>query len=551
MIETTCSCGQQILTAETAVGRALRCKACGHVIRLAAAEAISPESALGDFDARLLITAGPDSVGDCIVLGGISDIEIGKVEGKQIILPGGTMVSRAHAKLVRIDFGPSRWKIVDTQSRNGVFVNGHQVHEADLNDRDVIQIGEYKLQYTVGIPDAETTTASPGPGAVVCKGCGTTYPANTVICTTCGVNIKTGRPLVTSKEFDRDDVEKRIRIASYPLPFFIAPIASEGFGTKKPIAIWVITGITVAISVFFLFADIANFGQTPPELKNAKLWVGSSEAMHAYVTDFVQKKVDEQEPGDARAPARRAHSPFVHDEKEHAVQQKVAEVEGAIAEDEGQFHWYQLLTHALLHASRSHLAGNMLFLLVFGLPVNEVLGNLKTAIVYPLLAICAGGIYAIVEQNQPLHPMVGASGAIMGLAGMYFVLFPVQRMHMAIWLRLWLLIIRPITFFFGYKTWRMRGFWLLLLWVGFNDILPTVLSSKGDHVAHWAHLGGFISGIVIALGLLLTRQIHAHGGDILSVTLGSRAWALIGKPDDREAIKAPVTALMERHPESL
>jgi membrane associated rhomboid family serine protease len=83
-----------------------------------------------------------------------------------------------------------------------------------------------------------------------------------------------------------------------------------------------------------------------------------------------------------------------------------------------------------------------------------------------------------------------------------------------------------------YKTFRMSGFWLLVLWVGLNDVLPTTLhgSQTGDGVAHWAHLGGFISGFVIAVGLLLTRQVNANGSDVLSMMLGPTAWKLIGRP---------------------
>jgi membrane associated rhomboid family serine protease len=83
-----------------------------------------------------------------------------------------------------------------------------------------------------------------------------------------------------------------------------------------------------------------------------------------------------------------------------------------------------------------------------------------------------------------------------------------------------------------YKTFRMSGFWLLVLWVGWNDLLPTLLSGTqtGDGVAHWAHLGGFISGVVLALALLIGRQVSAHGSDVLSMALGPTAWKLIGRP---------------------
>ena len=125
----------------------------------------------------------------------------------------------------------------------------------------------------------------------------------------------------------------------------------------------------------------------------------------------------------------------------------------------------------------------------------------------------------------------------MGLAGMYFVFFPVHKVRMAAWIRMPLLLGWRLY----YKIFSMKGFWLLGLWVGFNDVLPTVLSmlrgttGPADGVAHWAHLGGFASGVLIGLGLLCARQVNARGADILSVVMGPRAWALIGKPTGRGA----------------
>ena len=122
----------------------------------------------------------------------------------------------------------------------------------------------------------------------------------------------------------------------------------------------------------------------------------------------------------------------------------------------------------------------------------------------------------------------------MGLAGMYFVFFPIQKVHMAIWLRIWF----RFRTWLGYKVFQMRGFWLLVLWIGFNDVLPVALGWR-DGVGHWAHLGGFICGFVLALGLLMSRQISAFGNDIVSVALGKRAWTLVGRPS---AHLAPPTA---------
>ncbi len=169
---------------------------------------------------------------------------------------------------------------------------------------------------------------------------------------------------------------------------------------------------------------------------------------------------------------------------------------------QARFHWYQLLTSAFLHGGILHLAGNLLFMLVFGWRVNELVGNGKMLILYPLLAAASAGTYHIMASDQPMVPYLGASGAIMGLAGMYLVLFPAQKVHMIAWFRL--LLLR------AWKIFRVSGFWMLLLWVAFNDVLPTALK-RSDHVAHWAHLGGFVAGAFIAIVLLVTRLVTARG----------------------------------------
>jgi membrane associated rhomboid family serine protease len=117
---------------------------------------------------------------------------------------------------------------------------------------------------------------------------------------------------------------------------------------------------------------------------------------------------------------------------------------------------------------------------------------------------------------------------------MYFVLFPIHRIFLVIWFRLILWILIPIwwTRVF-YKIFKIRGFWVVLFCIGM-DVLGTALGSHDD-IAHWAHLGGFIAGMTLALSLLFARQINANGGDLVSVLLGRRAWALIGKPADRQA----------------
>jgi membrane associated rhomboid family serine protease len=464
------------------VGSSIACSRCGSPVTLVSAEAIVPGAGAGDFDARLVITQGPAGIGQVLALGGVPDLELGTSTDRHIQLPG-TMVSRAHARLSRLDFGPSRWRIEDTRSRNGLFVNDEQVDQVELQDGDRIQIGEYELRYVSSIPMPVMEII---PGGVICPGCEHSYTATTQVCITCGINLKTGRPLVTSRALDEDDLAVRthnwIQVLSFLMWFGLVPIASEAFGTKRAKSIWWITGITVGVSLLF-FIPVYSGHLLSSDAKQLMLWCGTSSA----AADL---------------------SPI------EMIRQRY----------QGQFAFYQLITSALIHANVTHLAGNLVFLLVFGIRVNELIGNVKMAIIYPILAVLSALVYMIASINTPPHSLLGASGAIMGLAGMYFVFFPVQKVVMLIWLRAG--IIRVY-----YKIFRMSGFWLLILWVGLNDVLPTMLGSQNaGGVAHWAHLGGFISGMIIAIGLLMARQVNAHGSDVLSMAMGPAAWKIIGRP---------------------
>jgi membrane associated rhomboid family serine protease len=181
---------------------------------------------------------------------------------------------------------------------------------------------------------------------------------------------------------------------------------------------------------------------------------------------------------------------------------------------------YQLFTHTLVHGDIMHLVENLVFLLVFGSRVNSLIGQPLTLIVYPLLAVLAGLAQMASDAHGPCIPTIGASGAIMGLAGMYFVFFPLNKVHMLAWIRIFL--------FLRYKLFALRGFWVVLFYIGL-DVWGTV-SRSDDGLAHWAHLGGFIFGMAFAVLLMTTRLVNAHGNDILSVVFGRYAWGLIGSP---------------------
>ena len=73
----------------------------------------------------------------------------------------------------------------------------------------------------------------------------------------------------------------------------------------------------------------------------------------------------------------------------------------------------------------------------------------------------------------------------------------------------------------SHNIFAIRGFWVVLFYLAF-DLLATLLSNR-DIVAQWAHLGGFVAGVIMGLVLLVTCQVDAHGGDAISTMLGRRA----------------------------
>jgi membrane associated rhomboid family serine protease len=541
-----CSCGSEIEVPYDFVGELTQCPDCQRSLRvIASAQPTGLVSGTG----RLIISEGPDRVGEQLILTGDDPIQIGKVPSNAIFLPA-EHVSRHHCRLVR---ETDHWRVEDMNSSAGLFVNGTRTAGEDLKTGDVLQIGEYELEYEADEsanrliePDdapsdlydlapagrtphtraAMQTFTTPPPsqiaGAVPCPSCGRSYPFGTKICVNCGIDIRTGRPLLTAREVDENSLyvhtETAVRAISFVIPFGLYPVASEGFGSRKPYVIWGITIATIVISVMFWITNMGG-NQARGADDNLMLWAGrsptESDIFRGYKTTgrgdsdaFLAKayELDGKVPDDQLTV--RAYQDLSPDQKCY-----------------GDFHFWQLVTHAFLHGGIMHLAGNMLFLLVLGTRVNALIGQWKTALVYPILAIAAALAYMIAERNGPPAAMLGASGAIMGLAGMYIVLFPVHRVHMVIWLRLGLF--RGLM----HNIFAVRGFWVVLFYIAF-DVAATLLGSK-DGVAHWAHLGGFISGALIALLLLMTRQVDARGADLISVTMGRRAWALLGKPGNR------------------
>lgn len=211
-----------------------------------------------------------------------------------------------------------------------------------------------------------------------------------------------------------------------------------------------------------------------------------------------------------------------------ATDEEINEARAEIAKQQiGFFRWYQPLTATFLHGDFMHLAGNLLFLFVLGSRINMLIGNVLTLLAYPLLAFASGLISHFAEADLPLRPSLGASGVIMGFAGMYFLLLPATKVHVAIWLRWGLLR----GFHLSFNIFPVAGFWVVAFYIGIDVLL--IYLRADDGVGHWAHFGGFLSGIGLGLILLLGRSVNARGGDLLSVILGKHAWTILGKPSAR------------------
>ena len=139
-----------------------------------------------------------------------------------------------------------------------------------------------------------------------------------------------------------------------------------------------------------------------------------------------------------------------------------------------------------MHGGFLHIAGNMLFLWVFGNNVEDRLGYLKFTVFYLLCGVVATFSQTYVARSS-IVPMVGASGAIAGVLGAYIVMYPRARVRNLIFFVI-------IFFFVDLPAWIVLGFWFLLQ--VFSTFAQT---AQGAGVAYMAHIGGFIAGLVLLL----------------------------------------------------
>jgi membrane associated rhomboid family serine protease len=141
-----------------------------------------------------------------------------------------------------------------------------------------------------------------------------------------------------------------------------------------------------------------------------------------------------------------------------------------------------ILTSMFLHGGWAHLLGNMWFLWLFGNNVEDSMGRARFVVFYLICGVAAAFAQVLMLPDSTV-PMVGASGAISGVMGAYVILYPRVRVFTLV----------PLVFFIttiALPAWVMLGYWMLL------QVVSGVSGSTGG-VAVWAHIGGFLAGVVL------------------------------------------------------
>lgn len=146
-------------------------------------------------------------------------------------------------------------------------------------------------------------------------------------------------------------------------------------------------------------------------------------------------------------------------------------------------------TSMFLHGGWGHLLGNLAFFWVFGNNVEDSMGRIRFLLFYLICGLAAAIAHIMVQPASPL-PTVGASGAISGVLGAYLVLYPRIRINMLfIFVIFWKVIAIP--------AWVVLIFWFLWQVLAGIPELTAVRPDVSSGVAVWAHIGGFVAGVVL------------------------------------------------------
>jgi membrane associated rhomboid family serine protease len=147
-----------------------------------------------------------------------------------------------------------------------------------------------------------------------------------------------------------------------------------------------------------------------------------------------------------------------------------------------------IVTSMFLHGNIWHLVFNMWFLWVFGRNLEDALGHFPYLIFYLACGVAAA-FAQVVSDSTSLIPMLGASGAIAGVMGGYFVLYPRARVLM--------LVPFLFIFFLWLPAWVVLGYWFVLQFLSGVGTSLLAAGNNSGGVAFWAHVGGFVAGVFL------------------------------------------------------
>jgi membrane associated rhomboid family serine protease len=158
-----------------------------------------------------------------------------------------------------------------------------------------------------------------------------------------------------------------------------------------------------------------------------------------------------------------------------------------------------LFSSMFLHGGWLHLLGNVLYLHIFGDNVEDRLGHVRFVIFY-LAAGAAAGVAQVAIDPTSTVPIVGASGAIAGITGAYFLFYPRAR------------VVTIVPIFLFIQVVEIPAFVFFLLWFGFQLMLGlgSIGMTLGGGIAFWAHIGGFVAGMALGPVLVPRHDPRAH-----------------------------------------
>jgi membrane associated rhomboid family serine protease len=166
--------------------------------------------------------------------------------------------------------------------------------------------------------------------------------------------------------------------------------------------------------------------------------------------------------------------------------------------------WFSAFSAMFMHGGLLHIGGNMLFLWIFGNNVEDSMGRVKYLLFYLVGGLIALGAQIAVGPNSTT-PTLGASGAIAAVLGAYILLYPRAR------------VLALVIIIFFFTVVELPAVAVLLIWVAIDAVLPALGqighpgAGTGGGVAYFAHLGGFIFGLLMVRALAKRRKQVGYG----------------------------------------